>query len=107
MLFLDAERNPIDSNGFAEMVSVFDSVGNPVEIFYWDAEGEPALNWNGVHWHRFLFDEHCRLLEMSSWNPDGSPALTSYGAHVERYTMDSDGYIVTYQRFDENDQLID
>lgn len=106
-MYLDAEGNPVNSTGIAEMVSVFDSIGNPVEAFYWDADGEPALNWNGVHWHKFSFDEHCRLVEMSSWNPDGSPGLTSYGAHIEKYIKNADGSDSDYQRYDENNELIE
>jgi len=106
-IFLDTEGNLVDNYGYAEMVSVHDSIGNPTNIFYWDFEGNPGFNWNGVHWHKFSFDEHSRLIEMSSWNPDGSPGLTSYGAHIEKYILNPDGSYLDYQKFDENGELID
>ncbi|MBD3278243.1 MAG: hypothetical protein GF388_08085 [Candidatus Aegiribacteria sp.] len=94
------DEQPVELSGIASTVMHSDSVGNVIDISYWDAEGEPARDPIGVHRYTYSFDEHSRRVSLEIWEPEGEPGVSSQGHHSEEFVYDENGVFQYTRRYD-------
>jgi len=102
----DNNGEPVDSNGFATVVTISDLYGNSSSVSYYDSNGDPCIDGIGVHQYRFIYTSHGKLLERQVWNSLGEPDTCSLGFHTEFYTYDENGNFLGTEYQDENGQTI-
>ncbi|MCK5787203.1 MAG: hypothetical protein KAH54_11695 [Candidatus Sabulitectum sp.] len=102
----DHNGEPVDSNGFATVVTVSDVSGNSNSISFYDSDGDPAFDNIDVHQYRFIYTTHSKLLERQIWNSSGAPDTCSLGFHNELYAYDELGNFLGTEYQDVNGQTI-
>ena len=102
----DHNGEPVDSNGFATVVTKSDIYGNNRSITFFNSNGDPAFDSIDVHQYRFIYTEHCKLLERQVWNSSGEPDTCSMGFHTELYIYDENGNFLETEYLDVNGDAI-
>jgi len=102
-----SDGEPVELAGIASTVMHSDSVGNVVDLSYWDAEGEPARDPIGVHRYTYSFYEYSRRLKLTIWEPSGEPGISSQGHHSEEFIYDENGDFQSTRRFDLEGQPVE
>lgn len=78
---------------------VYDDRGNQIAEYYFDREGKPCPNQNGVFRVEFSHDESGNKIAENYYDADGNPCLSKDGYGRRQFTYDEFGHITSVQYF--------
>ena len=76
-----------------------------IEADYFDVDGQPTFDKDGIAKETFKYDEHDRIIEGACFDIDGQPVEISGACRIV-YAYDATGKIIKTDRFDTNGQLV-
>lgn len=89
--YYDVEGNPAQSNGSHKIEVVNDSKGNPLEVWFYDVEGNLVLNAGQAAGYRAAYDSLGNQTSIMYYGMDRKPAVLNNGASGELCEYDMFG----------------
>lgn len=106
--YLNSERKQShDGNNCSVVKLEYDQWGNRIKETYYCLDGTPALRTDiGGYGYSYVFNEKGNRIKQTTLGHDFQPAYNKNGYVSQLLTYDDNGYLVTEQDVDENDNLV-